>query len=164
MRNHYIVKLITIALAFNAASAIAAQSEEHISSVRRAAIEKLQDKLGTMRGSIKPKQKRVYLTPIMIEQLKPITPKSHLVAKQLVEEKSAESVEIDYQNISPDFVIAPVNETYADNSAISLKTEKQIIKLADEAVKISKETIPAPVVVVQTDEATDFTGHQSFST
>ena len=52
---------------------------EQVSAIRLAAIERLQSKLGTIRGTIKPDSRNVYLTPKMIEQLKPIRP-STLVA------------------------------------------------------------------------------------
>ena len=61
-------------------------ADGEISSVRKAAIEKLQKKLGTIRGSIKPDQRHIYLTPGMIEKLKPITPYSHVIAKSLAGE------------------------------------------------------------------------------
>lgn len=46
--------------------------QEGISMVRQAAIERLQSKLGGLRGTLKPGAERVFLTEEMIEQLKPI--------------------------------------------------------------------------------------------
>ena len=48
--------------------------EVRIGKVRQAAIDKMQNNLGTMRGSIKPKQHNIFLTGAMIDRLKPIRP------------------------------------------------------------------------------------------
>jgi len=45
---------------------------QQISTVRKAAIERMQTKLGSIRGSLNPGSRNVYLTEKMIEQLKPI--------------------------------------------------------------------------------------------
>ncbi len=42
------------------------------SSIHKAAAERLQAKLGTIRGTIKPATQNVFLTEFMIDQLKPI--------------------------------------------------------------------------------------------
>jgi hypothetical protein len=55
----------------------AAQANESTSSaIHKAAAERLQKKLGTIRGTIKPAAQNVFLTEFMIEQLKPIEIKS----------------------------------------------------------------------------------------
>ncbi|MEM9732498.1 MAG: hypothetical protein AAF903_03305 [Pseudomonadota bacterium] len=45
---------------------------EQRSSVRQAAIERLEQKLGTMRGTIKRMQRSIYLTRTMVERFKPL--------------------------------------------------------------------------------------------
>jgi len=61
----------------------ASQAEvRYDSSVRRAAIERMQDKLGAMRGSITPESRNVRLTEQMIELLAPIRAKNGVVEAQ----------------------------------------------------------------------------------
>ncbi len=51
----------------------AAQAEDsRSSSIHKAAAVRLQAKLGTIRGTIKPAARNVFLTEFMIDQLKPI--------------------------------------------------------------------------------------------
>lgn len=51
----------------------AAQADDtKSSSIHKFAAERLQEKLGTIRGTIKPAAQNVFLTEFMIDQLKPI--------------------------------------------------------------------------------------------
>ncbi len=47
---------------------------EYISQVRLAAIERMQSKLGTIRGSLTQSSNNIFLTTMMIEMLRPILP------------------------------------------------------------------------------------------
>lgn len=57
---------------FMAWQSVAHAQQNGVSMVRQAAIDRLQSKLGTLRGALKPGADRVFLTEEMIEQLKPI--------------------------------------------------------------------------------------------
>lgn len=63
------LRLLPLSLALVVAGPAVAQP---VSSIRQAAIERLEQKLGTMRGTIEVKQQRVYLTRTMVERFKPL--------------------------------------------------------------------------------------------
>lgn len=65
---------IVAVLAYALPTYVSTAYAERVSAVRQAAIEKMQSKLGTIRGSIDPDDRHIYLTEGMIERLKPIRP------------------------------------------------------------------------------------------
>ncbi len=67
-------KTILAAMGLAATIAYAPSAVASMSSVQRAAIEKMQSKLGAIRGSIEPNNHNIFLTIDMIERLKPIRP------------------------------------------------------------------------------------------
>ena len=115
--------------------------EEPVSSVRQAAIKKMEQKLGTMRGTIEIDQRYIYLTPKMIEQLKPITAHSHVAAKRLNEESEqiAAAEQAARTSITkPDLVQSHIPATI-EISPDELELQKEAIMFSDK-VLISADT------------------------
>lgn len=75
-------------LHFAVANTVLAQEAPEISTVRQAAIEIMQDKLGRMRGSIKPKEEDIFVTEKMVNRFKPLSKEEREAAEE-AEKQSA---------------------------------------------------------------------------
>ena len=69
---NYFKNTTALLVASLALSNVAQAGDSTSSSIHKFAAERLQEKLGTIRGTIKPAAQNVFLTEFMIEQLKPI--------------------------------------------------------------------------------------------
>ncbi|MEE9375630.1 MAG: hypothetical protein V3V04_04785 [Rhizobiaceae bacterium] len=67
-----LLKICLGALSTIVATVAYGAESESISTVRKAAIDRMQSRLGSIRGSIKPNEEHIFLTEGMINNLKPI--------------------------------------------------------------------------------------------
>ncbi|MEO0545654.1 MAG: hypothetical protein AAF035_01785 [Pseudomonadota bacterium] len=114
-----------IGLALTAGAAIVPSSAEirYDSSVRKAAVSRMQEKLGPLRGSIKPDAPNVRLTKQMIDLLSPIRAKDGVVEAlpaRPVEQPLGQSVS---RSAPPP--AQPVDRTYAASTAKDIANSAQ---------------------------------------
>ncbi|MEL6504052.1 MAG: hypothetical protein AAFQ10_06305 [Pseudomonadota bacterium] len=121
-------RLLTLVLAITLATPAAA---EPVSSIRQAAIERLEQKLGTMRGTIKRKQRRIYLTRTMVERFKPLDGRETF-ARRLARLKREENpqplqtiagdrrVEVDGVSMAEIYAIAGIEEVAGGGKGVAL--------------------------------------------